>query len=296
MAVSRGSCYVGDEDGHIVAIVPAPLGNGPIHVVLPTGDPVSGEAVSPGSHVVSTGARLLIGEELEIGVERAGLWDPKAYITAGAGGPELVRRALPSLKREVVAQAPPRSLARLLPHLDAEDLPRPLQGVPHFPRSHALMGGLVEALLRRNHRGLKVVTSSLAGFGPGLTPAGDDFLAGLLLALALTHLYRPDPEAAAAANLVLDTALPRTNEISATYLQAAHAGEAAEAWHPLLSALLRGEDTELPQLVSDVVAVDEPSGADMLAGFLAGLYAAHGLSPCGTGDAPLPTREASPPA
>jgi|GEM_PF-1579697 hypothetical protein len=279
LAVSRDRCYVGDEDGRIVALVHAAAGNGPLHVVLPEAGPAPWGEVASGAPAASTGSTLLLGEGVEIGLDRASLWDPKAYLAAGAGEPEALRRGLVVLHRTVVAHAPSHSLARLLPHLDAEELPEALRSVPHFPRSHALMGGLLESLLRRNHRGLKVVTSSLAGFGPGLTPAADDFLAGLLLALALVRQHREDAETAAIASLLLDTSVPRTHEISAAYLQAAHAGEAGEAWHPLLAAVARGEERDIPPAALRVMALEEPSGADMLAGFLAGASAVLGLSP-----------------
>jgi len=136
-----------------------------------------------------------------------------------------------------------------------------------------LMGGLSDSLGDRNRRGLKVVTSSLAGLGPGLTPAGDDFLAGVLLALAEE---RPtDADLGEIADLLLETAAPRTHEISAAYLKTAHAGEAHERWHALLGALSAGDSTAIEDTAHGVVEVGETSGADMLAGFLTAMQAVH---------------------
>ncbi len=294
IAVHAQSCYVTGDDAEIYAIVHAPLGNGPLNLVIRPPGPSSFPGLTVGTSVASTGARLLLGENLDIDVERAALWDPKAYLAIGADSDGL-RRCLVELYRTAPASAPGQSLVRLLPHLHEDDLPAPLEAVSHFPRSHALIAGLVEGLTSRNRRSLKVVTSSLAGLGPGLTPAGDDFLAGTLLALALIQEHRADAELAQIAGLLLETAAPRTHEISAAYMRAAHAGEASEAWHPLLGAIAAGDATAARDAVGAVMAIGETSGADMLAGFITGMAALHGGSPMAwAGVAPSP--EAVPPA
>ncbi len=278
LAVHSRSCYLTSDASEIYALALQPLGNGPLHVVLPaaSGHPFAG--LAPGAAVTSNGTRLLLGDVLEVGLERAVLWDPKGYRRLGAD-PAALQRCLAELYRTAATRSPRRSLARLLPHLHEEDLPAALESVEHFPRSHALIGGLVESLARRNRRSLKVVASSLAGLGPGLTPAGDDFLAGMLLALALVREHHPDAELAELATLLLDTAAPRTHEISAAYLRSAHAGETSERWHPLLAALSTGDLEAVRAAAGAVMEAGETSGADMLAGFIAAMNAVHGGSP-----------------
>lgn len=294
IALHERSCYLAGDDAEIYAIVQQPLGNGPLNLVVPVSPGPLFAGLAPGTPAASRGSRLFLGDGLEVGMEKAVLWDPKAYCALGAD-PDGLRRCLAELCRVAAAQGPERSLARLLPHLHNEDLPKPLAGIEHFPRSHALIGGLVESLARRNRRRLKVVTSSLAGLGPGLTPSGDDFLAGVLLALALVLEHRPDAELAEIAGLLLDTAAPRTHEISAAYLRAARAGEAGERWHPLLGALSAGDAAGVRAAAGAVLEIGETSGADMLAGFVAGMSALHGVSPVAWPRAPLPT-ETRPPA
>jgi hypothetical protein len=274
LAVHPHSCYLTDEDGAIYAVVEQSLGNGPLNLVIPSGPTHSLQHLSPGESVRSTGEVLMLSDSLDIGLATAELWDPKPYAALGADA-DALRRALTALFETTTTRSPETSLARLLPYLQAEDLPGPLQKVRHFPRSHALISGLAESLAGRNRRGLKVVTSSMAGLGPGLTPAGDDFLAGVLLALALTQQIRDDPELAGIADLLLETAGPRTGEISAAYLKAAHAGEVSEGWHGLLSAIAGGDPRSLEETAEAVLHIGETSGADMLAGFLTAMQAIH---------------------
>ncbi len=294
-AIHPRSVYVAGEDADIYAVVQQPLGNGPLSLVIP---PLSGDSLgglSEGAPISSTGSHLMVGEHLAVGLEQAMLWDPKAYPALGAN-PETLHRCLGEVYQTATTHSPAQSLARLLPHLQQEDLPKPLQAVGHFPRCHALIAGLVDSLGRRSRRSLKVVTSSLAGLGPGLTPAGDDFLAGILLALALTQEHRADAELAEIAGLLLETAAPRTHEISAAYLRAAYAGEASERWHALIGALSAGNGVEAASAAEAVMKFGETSGADMLAGFLVGMGAIHNLPSEAWQGVMLPPTGGPPPA
>jgi uncharacterized protein DUF2877 len=295
LAVHPRSCYITGEDADIFAVVQQPLGNGPFSLVIPplSGDPLAG--LTEGSSVTSTGSYLTVGDGLVVGLAQALLWDPKAYPALGAH-PEALSRCLAGVYQAATTRSPEQSLARLLPHLHEEDLPQPLAAVGHFPRSHALIAGLTDSLARRNRRSLKVVTSSLAGLGPGLTPAGDDFLAGVLLALALTQEHRADADLAEIAGLLLETAAPRTHEISAAYLRAAHAGETSEQWHALIRTLSAGNTAEAAAAAETVMRFGETSGADMLAGFLVGMGAIHNLSAAAWPGMMLPSAGVHPPA
>jgi len=280
LAVHPHSCYLMDEDGAIYAVVEEGLGNGPLNLVIPASPPRLFQYLSVGETVKSTGEILMLSDSLDVGLAKARLWDPRPYPAIGAD-PGGLRHALAALSEVAAARSPEGSLARLLPYLSEDDLPAPLQKPPHFPRSHALMGGLAESLAHRNRRGLKVVTSSMAGLGPGLTPACDDFLAGVLLALALIQGLRDDPELAEIADMLLETAAPRTGEISAAYLRAAHAGEANERWHRLLGALTGEHAGTVEEPARAVMQIGETSGADMLAGFLVAMQSVQGSPAAG---------------
>jgi hypothetical protein len=110
---------------------------------------------------------------------------------------------------------------------------------------------------------LSAAARQLAGLGNGLTPAGDDFLTGVMLWAWLAH---PQPQRFSA--LLAETAVPRTTTLSAAFLQAAAEGECSIAWHRLLQALAAGDERNLVGVVASVLATGQTSGADALAGFL----------------------------
>lgn len=101
----------------------------------------------------------------------------------------------------------------------------------------------------------------LIGLGPGLTPSGDDFLGGMML--ALHHVHR----ATQARGLWrwLEPRLARTSAISAAHLAAAAAGEGHEALHAALVHLFQGR-SGWPATLDRLDAIGHCSGWDALAG------------------------------
>lgn len=116
----------------------------------------------------------------------------------------------------------------------------------------------LERWLRGN--ALEAEAQALIGLGPGLTPSGDDYLGGMLIAL-----YALGREAQARALWRwLQPRLSRTSAISGAHLEAAAAGEAHEALHLALHDA---------SCVKNLGAVGHCSGWDALAGAVAVLRA-----------------------
>jgi hypothetical protein len=101
----------------------------------------------------------------------------------------------------------------------------------------------------------------LIGLGPGLTPSGDDYFGGVLVALRLTGR---GVQADGLWRWLQPRLKQRTSDISAAHLAAAAAGEAHEALHEVLNGEL-----DLDRLDS----VGHTSGWDALAGAVAVLKA-----------------------
>jgi len=104
----------------------------------------------------------------------------------------------------------------------------------------------------------------LIGLGPGLTPSGDDYLGGVLIAL---HQLDRKPQAQGLWRW-LQPRVQRTSPISAAHLAAAAAGEGHEALHACLQALC-SRNADWPRTLADVANVGHVSGWDSLAGIFA---------------------------
>jgi hypothetical protein len=122
---------------------------------------------------------------------------------------------------------------------------------------------------------------SLIGLGPGLTPSGDDMLAGLLLALRLLGgAIRGGTRAVWLADwlsaAVTSHAADRTTSVSATLLHCAAHGQAAAEVAALLRAFA-GQEAPAPA-VARLLAVGYTAGADLAWGLAVGCRAALTLS------------------
>ncbi|MEV4169801.1 DUF2877 domain-containing protein [Nonomuraea sp. NPDC049709] len=128
--------------------------------------------------------------------------------------------------------------------------------------------------------GAVTAAEQLVGLGPGLTPSGDDVLAGLLV--ALRHLGTAAGVDRAvwladwlAATVTFD-ARTRTTPISATLLHCAARGEAS----PEVIAVLRGVAGRqaLDPALRRLHRLGHTSGADLAQGIAIGVRAVHALS------------------
>jgi Protein of unknown function (DUF2877) len=122
---------------------------------------------------------------------------------------------------------------------------------------------------------------SMVGLGPGLTPSGDDVLAGLLLALRLLGgAIRGGTRAVWLADwlsaAVTHDAGSRTTSLSATLLHCAARGQAAAEVATVLRAFA-GQEPAAPA-VTRLLTAGQTSGADLAWGLAAGCRAALALS------------------
>lgn len=122
--------------------------------------------------------------------------------------------------------------------------------------------------------------AALGGLGPGLTPAGDDVLAGVLLARRALGGAGAEPELVAVAGGVATTGL------SAALLAWAARGQAVEPVHELLGNLAVGDRTAAAAGVEKVAAFGASSGADLLLGLKLGLALNADLAPTPPADHP----------
>ena len=100
-------------------------------------------------------------------------------------------------------------------------VPDPITGVELGPGMTRLLVQLLDAICRDRQALIRQAAARLAGRGLGLTPTGDDLLVGVLYAL---WVWRPT---SAWISVIAESAMPHTTTLSAAFLEAAAAGEAA---------------------------------------------------------------------
>ena len=253
VATFARACYL-DLGGTIVAVVAPDLLNGPLNVVVTAPAAFSFEQLTAGQTVRISPHALDIGDRIRVDTTGTPVWPARLRAVARRDARTLGARV--AALEAILTEAPEESLAR------AERRPW---------RAAEAMSVLAEGLRRRNARMVREAAGRLAGLGPGLTPSGDDVLAGAMLALTLVR----SPQPPRLREVILRAAAERTTRVSGAYLQAASRGEAGEAWHALRDALApqTAGPGALDSAARRVMAFGETSGADMLAGFVLGLRA-----------------------
>jgi hypothetical protein len=216
--------------GGLVALTAPAVPPGPLHVTLDRPLPPA-----RGAPVRRSGSRLRVGDfEVELGGARpwAGPLPDPGQVRRGAA--VAVRATAAAAASSALNAAPYREPAR-----DAVD---------------RLRGG-----------DLAGAVGTLAGLGPGLTPAGDDALAGMLLAL------RAWQGPGAAPRLVAAVAGAPTTALSLAVLRCAAAGQALAPVHQLLAAAARGDHAGALAAAAAIAEVGATSGADFCYGFRAAI-------------------------
>jgi hypothetical protein len=113
---------------------------------------------------------------------------------------------------------------------------------------------------------LRAMAQYLSGRGIGLTPAGDDMLAGWMACNWL--LYGPTTRLLEACQQILLVARQQTHLLSQCWLSYAAEGNIALPMRDLLAALTQERQEPLLAAVQDVLALGATSGYDFMQGML----------------------------
>ncbi len=210
----------GERDGDVVAVLTSDAARHPLGCVLfrpSSGHPL----VAPNAAAEVGGGRIVVGD---LTVSAAAWWDP--------------RPRLPSARPALL----PEGVRQLRTTLYGEGVPHSAFALPGLPTGP---GGPLAALrgaVRRADLDAALRTATrLIGIGPGLTPAGDDVMAGTVAGLVLLG----HPAAPRFAAGVTALAACRTTELSRALLRHAAAGRVSGEYAAVLHALV-GEGALAP--------------------------------------------------
>jgi hypothetical protein len=163
-------------------------------------------------------------------------------------------------------------LMRLIPWEIREENQRPPRN-PNIFVSWALprVLKLKEALLSMNETVLSSAVEELIGLGPGLTPSGDDMLAGFSLLISLySKTAKGDlPQARILRKSILK-ASGRTTRLSSELLRQAVFARGNESARELCEAVLSEDTSSVRHCTRSVLKIGETSGTDIVLGVVLG--------------------------
>ncbi|HKS61461.1 MAG TPA: DUF2877 domain-containing protein [Xanthobacteraceae bacterium] len=245
-AVFDRSFYLRSGDDFICVGEPE-IGNGPLTLIgrlgaLPDMRPRQPAEVSE--------RRILIDGRIRLSLDGSETWRAPRWLAGPS--PDRLIETCATLAQRAAIDAPEAGFARL-PQIARARIAR-------FERwlSDVLAG----------HAGSASDAVGLLGLGPGLTPSGDDVLAGALA--ALDAIGERDAHAALA-RAIVDTLPGTTSPLSACLLRAAAAGQIGESLYRAVSAAIAGD---VDAAIAAAEAIGHSSGWDMLAGVTTALRVA----------------------
>lgn len=237
------ACNLVDKNGRVIALTLPEVGNGPFSIVV-AGQPGCFESFSTGDNATAGPGNLTVGSWY-IDLKAAQIWEPRLVCSAEplSLNPAMTSLIQPYTNWPNAAEIGLRAGQRL-----SEAAAR-------------LNQAITQAESSKRDQEIAAAAGQLAGLGSGLTPAGDDFLVGVMAALWLTGQHALLPKLA-------DIAASRTTALSAAFLRAAAYGEFIEPWHALAQALCTGDVESFRRAVEGVAQFGASSGQDALAGFV----------------------------
>jgi hypothetical protein len=238
VGIYQDFCNILGNDGRMITIAIRPVGKSPFSVLIEWQD--SFMSIVAKMNVQADQYGIKVGDAIYISLDNAKTWVSK----------------MPQFPRTFRLKAPSAEL---------------LFGCTHWLEStfydsnnkyvkNKLISGAKElqnALVNRHP--IKKPVTYLAGLGFGLTPAGDDYLLGVMASLWLTKNTNFLEEIGYLSS-------QKTTSLSAAYLMAASKGDFAECWHNLAQAVLYQDLKALRDSISELLQIGASSGRDALAG------------------------------
>lgn len=232
----------------LVAVVSEYIGGGPLNIVI--------------EGLKLDGVRVLkvSGQYVVLGSSKLWVDDNRRYqseIDFGDLDRARFQRNLTLFGRRLVETSHPKSLTVLL------DEARICHFRCGFER--AVVGHIASGVQRISNGDIIGGIRTIKGCGFGLTPSGDDFIAGLLIGLNfIQRMFRRDVSDLIAA---IYNAAKGESFLSNIFLSLARDGLLFEQMKNLLALLLHGDRHGICSGTGDLLAIGESSGADLGTGF-----------------------------
>ena len=272
VGVHRRVCHLGRESGRwvILSAPDVPLAPNGVAIEITPAGTIAEAGFRVGQTVALGPGALADGGDVDWLVSLAGAasWEPRPRVRPVPPG-ELDRR-LSVTRAAALADGACESFLPLLWATGADPF---LTGAARMASEPAR--GLGVAAAGGDVRSVAGAASRLAGLGPGLTPSGDDFLAGFAAAWTLVgaSLGFDGAERRRVTHALVSGARAGASPLGRVWLEHAVRGELPEPMTRFAAALFAAEARDLGPAVRAMLAVGASSGTDWTVGFLLGAAA-----------------------
>jgi hypothetical protein len=260
----------------LVSVVESEIGKGPLYISieLPSHFGFTSKHIEKDHNVTIDDNLIRLGENIiEIELTSAAVWEPKSQFRQVLEYSD-IEVNLKELLRLVTQFGNDSELYQLLEFTrlsaDGEEPPVEMNPVPRMAFPH--IKKLLDAIKQDDTKDIVLSSQNLVGLGPGLTPAVDDFLVGLMLSMhhLANNLNIGGNRVRNAVNYIISCIPGRTTRISEEFLLQAAIGNGNEPIQTLFEVLLTSNANDLERSVQRVMDFGGTSGIDTTIGILFG--------------------------
>ena len=264
-AVFRSTFYV-EAGSALMCLGARDMPAGPLNIVTtaPAAVDWAARGLREHSAVAVSRDEIHVDGNCRVDLSGASAWQPSAIRTPP--DPERMARGLVRLKQAAAGRLPDAGLGRFL---DAAYVPDRMHYVCRAAEASLRSAG--EWVRRVVAEGSDGEVSKarwphrLVGLGPGLTPSGDDFLGGMMIALAVLGADVPRRALWSAVHWY---AADATNPISLAHMRAAADGVGSEGVHRAIAEIAAGNDGNMDEAIAAAERIGHSSGWDILTGIV----------------------------
>ena len=264
IGVFRRSLYVENTFGRVACIGERGIGPGPLNALCEFSGGVDfTQIVEPGNPAKIRDGWMQLGPRMKIDIYRPMEWEPEPL--PNGWDLEFFPGNLPFLVQWIAETGPREGLTPLIAQVVSGE------EISHEDAFHKISwGGITDfghwlSYSLNGEKSLEFPASArrLVGLGPGLTPAGDDFWCGVMIALRAQGF---EDILEKVSGSVLKLASERTNKISRAHMECAAGGQGAQALHETISAMGVADEARLRSALRELDKIGHSSGWDSLAG------------------------------
>ncbi len=266
-------------ENRLISMVGQEVGQGPLNILvnIPIGMNLTTIGIKKGDVVTRVGESLIVGENvIVISTKWVELWKPRRNFQGGLQPLTTIIANIEILKDVALASDHFNGLGELIHHTQISGLKvsrtDDLGSVAQFALPHIV--SLLKAIKSGLSHDIIQVTKHLVGLGPGLTPAADDMLLGLMISM----LYMSENFSTTRINVekitrdIVSSISGRTTIISEEFLREASVGNVNELIASLIENLLTSGQRELEISARRVLALGGTSGVDTVFGVILGSH------------------------
>lgn len=261
----------------LISLVGQEVGQGPFNILvnIPTYMDLINVGVNKGDVVTRVGKLIVIGKNaIVLSTEWAELWKPRRIFQSSLQPIRIIMMNLEILREIALASDHLSGLGELISFINKPGLKVPktkkLGPVAHIALPHIV--SLLKAIKSGRSHDIIGITKHLVGLGPGLTPAADDMLLGLMI--SMFYIAENFPETRIDIKKInrdiVSSISGRTTTISEEFLREASIGNVNEPVASLMENLLTSENRNVAISAKNVLALGGTSGADTVCGIILG--------------------------